>query len=328
MNLFHPVKIGSLSLDGNIFLAPVAGYSDRSFRSICIEKGACFAYTEMVSAEALVRKNEKTEVLMQRASNEKKYSVQIFGGNPDVMAEAAQIVFCKTSCECIDINAGCPVPKIIKTGAGSFLTKEFSQLGKIVRAVKNSVQGKCAVSVKIRSGWDESSISFIQAAESALENGADAITLHPRTRAQGYEGKSDWKKLAELVKFVDGAVPVFGSGDLFTPEDAKRMLSETGCDGIMFARGAMGNPFIFSKTVQLLKNGFYDEVSVLERIKTGFKELKMLCDDSSEESACREMRKRFCAYSKGISGGAELRAKIIHASTVQDYKEIFKDFEQ
>ena len=239
-----------------------------------------------------------------------------------------QIVFCKTSCECIDINAGCPVPKIIKTGAGSFLTKEFSQLGKIVRAVKNSVQGKCAVSVKIRSGWDESSISFIQAAESALENGADAITLHPRTRAQGYEGKSDWKKLAELVKFVDGAVPVFGSGDLFTPEDAKRMLSETGCDGIMFARGAMGNPFIFSKTVQLLKNGFYDEVSVLERIKTGFKELKMLCDDSSEESACREMRKRFCAYSKGISGGAELRAKIIHASTVQDYKEIFKDFEQ
>ena len=134
------------------------------------------------------------------------------------------------------------------------------------------------------------------------------------------------KKLKEYI--VDGAVPVFGSGDLFTPEDAKRMLSETGCDGIMFARGAMGNPFIFSKTVQLLKNGFYDEIPVLERIKTGFKELEMLCDDSSEESACREMRKRFCAYSKGISGGAELRAKIIHASTVQDYKEIFKDFEQ
>lgn len=322
-SLYHSVKIGSLELNGNLFLAPVAGYSDRSFRSICVENGASFTYTEMVSAEALVRGNEKTEVLMRRAENEKAYSVQIFGGNPETMAEAAKIVYEKTNCECIDINCGCPVPKIIKSGSGSFLTKNPELLGKIVEAVKKSVGDKTQVTVKIRSGWDSENITFLNAAEKALENGADAITLHPRTKAQGYEGKADWAKLSELVKFVDGKVPVFGSGDLFTPEDAKKMLEQTGLDGIMFARGAMGNPFIFTKTIQLLKNGSYQEIPHTEKIKTGFTELNRLLKDFPEEVACREMRKRFCAYSKGISGGAELRQQIIHASTLEDYKNIF-----
>ncbi len=324
MDLFHPVKIGSLQLNGNLFLAPVAGYSDRSFRSICIENGASFTYTEMVSAEALVRNNEKTELLMKRAENEKSYAVQIFGGNEQTMAEAAKIVYQKTHCECIDINAGCPVPKIVKTGAGSSLTKNPEQLGKIVGAVKNAVGTKTQVTVKIRSGWDSSSFTYLQAAQKALENGADAITLHPRTKAQGYEGKSDWQKLKELVKFVNGKVPVFGSGDLFSPEDAKNMIEQTGVSGIMFARGAMGNPFIFTKTIQLLKTGEYQEIPYQKRIQTGFLELNRLCQDLEEGAACREMRKRFCAYSKGIQGGAELRQKIIHASSVQDYIEIFK----
>ncbi len=321
--LFHPVNIGSLKLEGNLFLAPVAGYSDRSFRSICIEHGACFTYTEMVSAEALVRKNLKTETLMKRAPNEKAYSVQIFGSDQSTMEQAANIVLEKTNCECIDINCGCPVPKIVKTGAGSSLTKNPTQLGKIVAAVKKAAGEKAAVTVKIRSGWDEQNITFIEAAEAAMSAGADAITMHPRTRAQGYEGKSDWSKLAQLVKLAQGKVPIFGSGDLFTPEDAKAMLEQTGCDAVMFARGAMGNPFIFSKTIQLLAKGFYDEVPIEEKIKTGFKELKMLASDAGEFPACREMRKRFCAYSKGIQGGAELRAKIIHASSIEDYRQIF-----
>ena len=324
--LYHPVKIGPIELNGNLFLAPVAGYSDRSFRSICIENGASFTYTEMVSAEALTRNNLKTEILMRRAENEKVYAVQIFGGEPERMADAAQIVLEKTHCECIDINCGCPVPKIVKTGAGSALTQNPQMLKKVAEAVINAVKGRAAVTVKIRSGWDQKSITFKEAANAALEAGADAITMHPRTRAQGYEGKSDWNKLSELVKLAEGKVPVFGSGDLFTPEDAKRMIEETGVDGAMFARGAMGNPFIFTKTIRLLTTGSYEEIPVSERLKTGFKELSLLAADTNEKSACMEMRKRFCAYSKGIPGGAELRQKTVHASTVDEYHEIFDPY--
>ncbi len=324
--LYHPVKIGPIELNGNLFLAPVAGYSDRSFRSICIENGASFTYTEMVSAEALTRNNLKTEILMRRAENEKVYSVQIFGGEPERMADAAQIVLEKTHCECIDINCGCPVPKIVKTGAGSALTQNPQMLKKVAEAVINAVKGRAAVTVKIRSGWDQKSITFKEAANAALEAGADAITMHPRTRAQGYEGKSDWNKLSELVKLAEGKVPVFGSGDLFTPEDAKRMIEETGVDGAMFARGAMGNPFIFTKTIRLLTTGSYEEIPVSERLKTGFKELSLLAADTNEKSACMEMRKRFCAYSKGIPGGAELRQKTVHASTADEYHEIFDPY--
>lgn len=321
--LYHPIKIGKTELNGNLFLAPVAGYSDRSFRSICVEQGASFTYTEMVSAEALVRGNWKTEELMARAPNEKAYSVQIFGGEESIMAEAAKIVLEKTNCEVIDINCGCPVPKIIKTGAGSALTRDPERLGKIVAAVKKAAEGRCAVTVKIRSGWDAVTITWKEAALAALENGADAITMHPRTRTQGYEGFSDWTKLRDLVQLAEGKVPVFGSGDLFKPEDAKRMLEETGCDGVMFARGAMGNPFIFKKTIQLLQNGTYDDIPASVRLNTAFKELELLIADTNEKHACMEMRKRFCAYSKGIEGGAELRAKTIHANTLADYHEIF-----
>lgn len=324
--LYHPVKIGSIELNGNLFLAPVAGYSDRSFRSICIAKGASFTYTEMVSAEALTRNNLKTEVLMRRADNEKVYSVQIFGGEPERMADAAQIVLEKTNCECIDINCGCPVPKIVKSGAGSVLTQNPEKLKKIASAVIDAVKGKAAVTVKIRSGWDETSITYKEAALAALEAGVDAITMHPRTKKQGYEGKSDWSKLTELKKLTEGKVPVFGSGDLFTPEDAERMLKETGIDGVMFARGAMGNPFIFTKTINLLTRGQYEEIPVRERILTGFFELDMLSNDIGEQSACMEMRKRFCAYSKGIPGGAELRLKTVHASSKEDYHAIFDPY--
>ncbi len=215
---------------------------------------------------------------------------------------------------------------IVKAGAGSSLTQNPAQLGKIAKAVVDAVKGRAAVTVKIRSGWDESSITYKEAATEALNAGVAAITMHPRTRAQGYEGKSDWNKLTELVKLVGGKVPVFGSGDLFTPEDAKRMLEETGLDGVMFARGAMGNPFIFTKTIQLLKTGSYDEIPMSARLLTGFKELEMLAADTNELNACMEMRKRFCAYSKGISGGAELRQKTVHASSIEEYHSIFDPY--
>lgn len=330
MPLYHPVKIGNLSLDGNLFLAPVAGYSDRAFRSICAECGADFAYTEMVSSEALTRNNEKTENLMARAPNEKAYAVQIFGGNAETMANAARIVLERTTAECIDINGGCPVPKIIKSNAGSTLTRDPEHLFKIVSAVVGAVEGRVPVTVKFRLGWDAEHITWKECAEAALKAGAAAITMHGRTRAQGYEGKSDWNALAELVKFVheknDSQIPVFGSGDAFTPEDAKRMLEQTGVDAVMFARGAMGNPFLFTKTREFLTKGTITEVPVEKRIQAGFRELALLVEDMGELSACRDARKRFCAYSKGLEGGAALRKEIVAAESVEDYKKIFGNY--
>lgn len=326
-SLYHPVKIGNVELSGNLFLAPVAGYSDAAFRSVCIENGACFTYTEMVSAEALVRKNAKTEVLMTRAYNEKAYAVQIFGGQSQTLAEAAKIVKEKTGCEVIDINCGCPVPKIVKTGAGSALTRDPERLYEAAKAVVDAVPGT-PVTVKIRSGWEVTNLTWKEAASAALNAGVSAITIHPRTKTQGYEGHSDWnimKQLVELVKAEKPQVPVFGSGDLFKPEDAKKMLEETGVDGIMFARGAIGNPFIFKDATSLLKNGSYEPVPCEVRIKTGFSELERLAKDTSESHACLEMRRRFSAYSKGIQNGAALRMQIVHAQTIQDYHNIFDD---
>lgn len=326
MSLYHPVKIGSLSLDGNVFLAPVAGYSDRAFRSICADCGADFAYTEMVSAEALTRNNLKTEQLMARAPNEKAYAVQIFGGKGQTMADAARIVLEKTTAECIDINGGCPVPKIIKSGAGSNLTANPTLLYDIVSSVVKAVDGRVPVTIKIRTGWDAEHITWKECAQAALDAGAAAITLHGRTRAQGYEGKADWGKLAELVEFINGRIPVFGSGDVFSPEAAKQMIEQTSCDGIMLARGAMGNPFIFTKIRHFLKTGSYQEIPTRERIEAGFRELDLLVQDFGEKGACLEMRKRFCAYSRGIDGGAALRKQLVAAETVEEYKNIFKLF--
>ena len=326
--LYHPVNIGNLSLDGNLFLAPVAGYSDRAFRSLCIKGGSNFEYTEMVSAEALTRRNGKTQEIMKNAPNETKYAVQIFGGTPEVMYDAACLVLEQTQASCIDINAGYPVPKVVKTGAGSALTKNPEQLEKIISAVVKAVHDKgrsIPVTVKIRSGWDQNTITFREASERAINAGASAITLHPRTRAQGYDGKANWDYLAELVQLVKKRAAVFGSGDVFKPEDAKRMLEQTGCDGVMFARGAMGHPFIFRQTRELLETGTYSEIPLKERLLSGFEELSILIEDRGEKIACKDMRKRFCAYSKGIEGGALLRQKIIHAETRADYEKIFAE---
>ncbi|MCR5763965.1 MAG: tRNA dihydrouridine synthase DusB [Treponema sp.] len=325
MDLYHSVSIGNLTLGGNLFLAPIAGYSDRAFRSLCIECGASFCTTEMVSAEALTRGSEKTESLMARSPVEKEYAVQIFGGNADVMERAVPIVLARTKCSAIDINGGCPVPKIVKSGAGSMLTKEPDRLYSIVKAVKNAA-GTVPVTVKIRSGWDSQHLTWKEAAEAALSAGADGITIHARTRAQGYEGKADWEIQRMLVEYVNGRIPVFGSGDAHTPETARKMLEETGVDGVMFARGAMGDPFLFTRTKQYLIEGRYEEVSVKARLLAGFRELDMNIADKGEKQACLQMRKKFCAYSSGIRGGAKIRQSVVNACTKEDYLSIFNSY--
>lgn len=323
-SLFHPVSIGNVSIPGNVFLAPVAGYSDAAFRSICRSCGAAFTYTEMVSAEALFRGSGKTESLMRRAEGEDQFAVQLFGGSAESMSAAVAITLDRAHPEVIDINAGCPVPKIVKGGAGSALTHNPEKLFEVVSAAVK-VAGSVPVTVKIRSGWDADHLSWKEAALAALDAGVAAITMHPRTRAQGYEGKSDWSLLAALVKLVDGRVPVFGSGDLFSADDARRMLTETGCDGVMFARGAMGNPFIFTEARDLLTKGSFSPVPAEVRLKTGMHELELLIADVGEVAACREMRKRFCCYTKGITGAAALRPKVVQCSTLAEYRQIYNE---
>lgn len=326
MSLYHPIKIGNLDISGNLFLAPVAGYSDKAFRSICVDEGADFTYTELVSSEALVRESSKTEMLLNRADNEKKYAIQLFGSDPDTMARAAAVLE-PWHPEVVDINCGCPVPKVIKTSSGSALMKDPVRLGKIVEAVVESsakyLDG-VPVTVKIRSGWDSSSLNYRECAYIAAESGAALVALHARTRAQAYSGLSDWSHIADLVSVLN--VPVIGSGDLFSPEDAERMLRETNCAGIMFARGAMGNPFIFSAAKSLLQNGSYQYPPVKEKLVIGFRQLLMSAADIGEGAACREMRKQFCAYTKGVEGGAALRNLLVHAETIEAYKKIFLEY--
>jgi len=320
--LYRPVEIGKVSLPGNIFLAPVAGYSDRAFRSVCVEQGADFTCTELVSSEALTRDSRKTEALIRRADNEKIYAVQLFGSDPDTMAKATALL-APFRPEVVDLNCGCPVPKVIKTGAGAALSRDPARLGRIVEAmVRASTQhlGGVPVTVKIRSGWDGNSINYCESARIAVEAGAVLVALHARTRVQGYAGKADWSHIADLVTRIQ--VPVIGSGDLFSPEAAERMLRETLCAGLMFARGAMGNPFIFAETKDLLLRGSYEPVPSVERMRTAIRQLELLTDDAGEEFACREMRKQFCAYSKGIPGGAAVRNKLVRAATISEYREI------
>lgn len=327
--LYRPVTIGSMTVPGNIFLAPVAGYSDRSFRSICIDWGADFTYTEMVSSEAYIRNSAKTEQLITRAHNEQRYAVQIFGANPAFMAETAVRIIERYHPECIDINAGCPMPKITKTGAGSALTRKPEKLYAAVKAVVAAVRktdSAVPVTVKIRSGWSQTELTWKEAAVAAVEAGAAALTIHPRTCVQCYSGAADWEILAQLVQLMRGKVPVFGSGDLFSPQAAHDMLASTQCAGVMFARGAMGNPFIFQQTRELLQTGAYAEISSVDKIGTAKKELMMLCEEAGEQTACREMRKRFAAYTKGIASGARLREQLVQASSIQDYERILENF--
>ena len=331
MNLYRPVKIGSLELEGNLFLAPVAGYCDRNFRSLCIEQGADFSFTELISAEALFRNpghyglagkpgNPAAAGLVARGEKEKRYAIQLFGAEYDSIYKAA-LALAPLKPDLIDINAGCPVPKIVKNGAGSALMKDPVRLGKIVEAaVKASKElpWNVPVSVKIRSGWDSSSINYFECARVAVEAGAAMVSLHPRTRSQNYDGASDWLHIADLASRL--SVPVTGSGDLYTPEDAKRMLRETGCAAVMFARGAIGNPFIFSAARSFLKTGKYENAAFNVKMETAILHLEMLARDIGERSACLEMRKQFCAYTKGMPGAAAIREKAVHAKTIKDYK--------
>lgn len=318
MKLYHPVVVGSVTLPGNIFLAPVAGYSDAAFRSVCFGLGADLCYTEMVSAEALTRGHPKTAFLMDRAENETRYAVQLFGSKPETLAAAARMAALRGPV-LIDLNCGCPVPKIVKAGSGSALMKRPELIRDITAAMTEALgSGGPPVTVKIRTGWDEGSVNYREAADAAVEGGAKAVTLHARTRSQGYSGKADWSRIADLASRLD--VPVFGSGDIFEAADAPRMLAETGCAGVMIARGAMGDPHIFGRARAAMLGMPHEPSPLTERVAAARRHLELSARFLGERSACIEFRKQFCSYTKGSRGGAELRASGVKACTIEEYE--------
>lgn len=330
-DLYHKVAIGPLTTEGNLFLAPLAGFSDRAFRSVCVQFGANFSYTEMVSSEGLIRDSQKTRRLLLRAPNEQFLAIQLFGSNPETMAEATKILLRDFAPSLIDINAGCPVKKVTKTGSGAALTRDFITLGKIVAATVKATEEfsaesgcpKVPITVKIRSGWGKTP-TFMEAAKASFESGAAAITLHPRSCEQGYSGKANVDFTTQLAAEYSGKIPIFASGDVFSPEDARDVLVQTGCDAVMFARGATGNPFIFENTRRFLTEGSYESIPLKRKLDAAFSELQLLIEDKGEDCACREMRKRFCAYTKGMEEGARLRKIICESKTMEDYRRIWE----
>jgi nifR3 family TIM-barrel protein len=321
MSLLRSVRIGTAVVPGNIFLAPLAGFTDSAFRGICVGFGAFMTYSEMLSAEGFIRDNKKTADLLKRDAAERFFGVQIFTGSPYSAARAVEDIGALDP-TLIDLNCGCPVPKVIRTGSGAALLRNPRLIYDVVKAMKEN--SKVPVTVKIRSGWDGGSINYRESADAAASAGADMICLHPRTRAQGYSGNASWDHIKDLKTRCP--VPVFGSGDLFSPEAAVKMLGETGCDGLMFARGALGNPFIFRETLDFLAKGEYDSPSTRMRINTALEHLERSVQLKGEAFACREMRKHFCAYIKGVPGSARFRNQVVHAETLGDYRTLSEAF--
>lgn len=318
-DLHHPVTIGNVEIQGNLFLAPLAGYTDVPFRSLCIEMGADMTFTEMVSAEGLSRDGEKTMDLLKRAENEQQYAVQLFMGATDSL-EGALERLAPFNPTFIDINCGCPVPKVTKTGAGSSMMKDPASITEIVRTITRTLP--IPVSVKFRTGWDTNSENYLEFAQAALDGGAAMLTLHARTRAQGYAPFADWTKLTTLKGYCmqkGYQVPIFGSGDLFHAQDAKRMLTETGIDGIMFARGAIGNPFIFAQAKDILAGREPQSIPLEQTVHVILRHLDLMIAHYGEKSACIQMRKHSCSYLKGRPNTAQVKQAIVTATKRDDY---------
>ena len=315
------------AISGKIFLAPMAGYTDTVFRNLCAEYGADLCYTEMVSCEGLARLNKKTAELMKKGAAEKQSGIQLFGVNPESCFEAAKNAAALDPAV-IDFNCGCPVPKVIKTGAGSALMRNHKLLTELVGALKAGIAaaGKSIpVSVKIRSGWNADEINATETAAAAVEAGAGLIGIHGRTRAQGYSGVADYAVIARVREAVP--VPVIGSGDLFSSQDVLRMFSETGVDAVMIARGAIGNPQIFLQTKEFLKDGTVrTELNDAEKLKLARRHLRESVAEFGERRVCKEIRKHLCAYSKGVRNGTSLRNSLVRCLSLEEYEAVFEAF--
>lgn len=315
-------SLGKLNFIHGLCLAPMAGYTDRAMRLVCHEYGAEYSVTEMVSAKAVVYNDKKTFALAKILADEGPVAIQIFGSEPEIMAEAAGILLekCNTPPVAIDINMGCPVHKIYSNGEGSALMKNPDLIYRITRAVSSAID--IPTTVKIRSGISKNSINATECALAAEEGGASLICVHGRTREQMYGGSAD----REIIKNVKSSlhIPVIANGDILSAEDAVAMLRDTNADGIAVGRGAVGNPFIFSEIKAALEGGEYAAPSLEERIDTAIRQLRIAVEDKGERVAIPEARKQIALYLKSFRGAARIRGEINRATTCSEVEAALK----
>jgi len=322
---FLPMILGGIEVQGRAVMAPMAGITDSSYRVLCRQQGAAIVFSEMISSEGLIRENKRTTEYLVFKPEERPIGIQLFGANPDVMAEAAKQVE-MISPDFIDLNFGCPVKKVIKKGAGAAILKDMALLRQITMAVVKATS--LAVTVKIRSGWNESMTNAVEVACILEDCGVAAVTIHPRFQSQLFRGRADWKLIEKVKKAV--SIPIIGNGDLDTPDDARRMLDETGCDLVMIGRAALGNPWIFRQINHYLEHGaqHISPVSLDERLNTCITHLELLVSVRGEKRGVREMRKHLAWYIKGLPRSSTLRAILVTLNEVAQVKQTLINYFQ
>ncbi len=305
-----------------VIMAPLAGITDKYMRELAAEEGAGFAFTEMISAKGTIYRNKQTQRLLEKAPNEGGLGVQIFGREPDIMAEAVRMIEEShgEDIDLFDINMGCPVPKVVNNGEGSALMNEPDLAVSIVKAVKKATNKP--VTVKMRLGVNEN--NAVDFAKRIEDGGADAITVHGRLRKQYYSGKADWDAIAEVKRAV--SIHVNANGDVFTPMDAKAILEHTGADGVMIARGMLGNPFIFRQIRDFFATGRYDETTAQTRARTAIRHAQMMVEGEGETNGIKMMRKHGAWYIKGMKGAASGRDRIVRATTLKEFRDTMTEF--
>ena len=312
------LTIGNVVMDNPLVLAPMAGVTDLPFRLLCKEQGAGLVCMEMVSAKAIYYNNKNTEALMEIDTREKPVSLQLFGSDPEIMAAMAHRIEDRPF-DILDINMGCPVPKVVNNGEGSALLKNPEQVRKIVTAVVKAVEKP--VTVKIRRGFDENNVNAVEIAKIIEDCGAAAVAVHGRTREQYYSGKADWDIIRQVKEAV--AIPVIGNGDVTSPEAAVALMKQTGCDGIMIGRAVRGNPWLFSEILHYLETGEHKARPTMEEVSEMIlRHTRMQVELKGEYTALREMRKHVAWYTAGFPHSARLRARTNEISTMQELEEL------
>jgi len=320
--MIQKLKIGNVELDNNLILAPMAGVTDLPFRLLCKEQGAALCCMEMVSAKGIYYNNKNTETLLTVDERERPVSLQLFGSDPDIMAAMAAKIEHRNF-DILDINMGCPVPKVVNNGDGSALMKNPVLAGKIIEGMVKAI-GK-PVTVKIRKGFDEEHVNAVELAHVAQESGAAAIAVHGRTREQYYSGKADWSIIAAVKEAV--SIPVIGNGDILDAKDVIAMKEQTNCDGFMIGRGAQGNPWIFHQILHYFETGeLIGKPPMEEMVKTMLRHAKLQMEFKGDYLGIREMRKHAAWYTAGYKGASKLRGQINDVETYQQLEEIFERF--